>query len=103
MTKKFSTFLVGLVATVGVSTTALGEEPYKGKTLRFIVAFSPGGGFDLYTRAIARHISKHLPGHPTTVVQNMTGAAGLISANYIYKKGPRSADTTFLDRDGTGL
>ncbi len=69
-----------------MSTTALGEEPYKGKTLRFIVAFSPGGGFDLYTRAIARHISKHLPGHPTTMVQNMTGGGGIRSANYMYKK-----------------
>lgn len=78
--------VIGLASLVGASATALGEEPYKGKTLRFIVAFSPGGGFDLYTRAIARHISKHLPGHPTTMVQNMTGAGGIISANYMYKK-----------------
>ncbi|MFQ5815939.1 MAG: Bug family tripartite tricarboxylate transporter substrate binding protein [Candidatus Hydrothermarchaeaceae archaeon] len=78
--------IIGIALLVSASTTAWGEEPYKGKTLRFIVAYSPGGGFDTYTRAIARHISKHIPGHPTTIVQNMTGAGGFIAANYMYNK-----------------
>ena len=47
---------------------------------------SPGGGYDTYTRAAARHISKHFPGNPTPVVQNLTGAGGLIVANYLYNK-----------------
>lgn len=62
------------------------ESAYKGKTLRFIVAFSPGGGFDTYTRAIARHMGKHIPGNPAVVVDNMTGAGGIIQANYMYRK-----------------
>ena len=62
------------------------DDFYKGKTLRLIVGFSPGGGYDTYTRLIARHISKYLPGNPTVLVQNMTGAGSLIAANYIAKR-----------------
>ncbi len=79
--------LVGVFALVaGASTAALGEEFYKGKTIRFVVGFSPGGGYDTYTRAVARHIGKYIPGNPTPIVQNMTGAGSLIAANYIYKR-----------------
>ncbi|MEK7229229.1 MAG: tripartite tricarboxylate transporter substrate-binding protein [Candidatus Binatota bacterium] len=57
---------------------------YKGKTIRLIVAFSAGGGFDTYSRAIARHLAKHIPGNPAIIVDNMTGAGGIIQANYMY-------------------
>lgn len=86
MSKKYSYFLLGLVFALGASTPALGEEFYKGKTFQFIVGFSPGGGYDTYTRLIARHISKYIPGNPTPIVQNMTGAGSLIAANYIAKR-----------------
>ena len=62
------------------------EDFYKGKTIRFIVGHAPGGGYDTYTRTTARHITKHFPGKPTPVVQNLTGAGGLIAGNYIYNK-----------------
>ena len=58
---------------------------YKGKTIRMVVAFSPGGGFDTYSRAIGRHLGKHIPGNPTVVVENMTGAGGIIQANFMYQ------------------
>ena len=48
---------------------AFGEDFYAGKTVRFVVGFSPGGGYDIYTRTIARHMGKHLPGKPTSVVE----------------------------------
>jgi tripartite-type tricarboxylate transporter receptor subunit TctC len=51
-----------------------------------IVAFSPGGGFDTYSRAIGRHLGKHIPGNPSVVVDNMTGAGGIIHANFMYLK-----------------
>jgi tripartite-type tricarboxylate transporter receptor subunit TctC len=60
------------------------QEFYKGKTLRIIVGASAGGGFDTYTRVIARHIGKHLPGNPAVIVQNMPGAGQLIAANHLY-------------------
>jgi tripartite-type tricarboxylate transporter receptor subunit TctC len=65
---------------------ALAQEPYyKGKTIRIIVGFSAGGGYDTYSRVISRHLGKHIPGNPTIVVENMAGAASLISANHTYK------------------
>ena len=64
------------------------DEFYKGKTVTFVVGFSAGGGFDTYTRLIARHFAKHLPGNPTVVVENRTGAGSLIAANYIYNQAP---------------
>lgn len=62
---------------------SLGQEYYKGKTLRIIVGYASGGGFDLYSRAIARHIGRHIPGNPTVIVENMPGAGGIILANYL--------------------
>ncbi|MBI4489934.1 MAG: hypothetical protein HY694_12675 [Deltaproteobacteria bacterium] len=74
---------LALLAATGHAST---HEFYKGKTVRMIVAFSPGGGFDTYTRAIGRHIGKHIPGNPNIVVENMTGAGGIIQANYMFHK-----------------
>lgn len=61
------------------------ESFYKGKTVRIVVGFSPGGGFDTYSRAIARHLGRHIPGNPSVIVENMTGAGSLISANHVFK------------------
>ena len=58
---------------------------YEGKTIRIIVGASAGGGYDTYSRVIARHLGKHIAGNPTLVVENMPGAGTLISANYVYK------------------
>lgn len=81
--------IVGITLLTGVPFTAAAEEFFKGKTLTFVVGFSAGGGFDTYTRLIARHFSKHVPGNPRIVVQNRTGAGSLIAANYIYNKAKR--------------
>ena len=61
------------------------HEFYKGKTIRIIVGATPGGGYDTYSRAIARHLGKHVPGGPAVIVDNMAGAGTLIAANYTYK------------------
>jgi tripartite-type tricarboxylate transporter receptor subunit TctC len=58
---------------------------YEGKTIRIVVGFSPGGGFDVYARTLARHLPNHIPGNPTVIVQNMPGAGSLIAANHVYK------------------
>jgi tripartite-type tricarboxylate transporter receptor subunit TctC len=71
---------------LNVSAFALAEDFYKGKTIRFVVGVAAGGGYDTYARAVARHISNHIPGKPATVVENMTGAGGLVAANYLYKQ-----------------
>ncbi len=78
--------IVGITLLTGVTFTAAAADFYKGKTVTFVVGFSAGGGFDTYTRLIARHISRHIPGNPRIVVQNRTGAGSLIAANYLYNK-----------------
>jgi tripartite-type tricarboxylate transporter receptor subunit TctC len=75
-----------LLALVLVSgTAAAADDFYKGKTIRIVVGFSAGGGFDTYARALARHMTKHIPGQPAVVVENMTGAGSLIAANHVFK------------------
>ena len=62
----------------------LADDFYKGKTVRIIVGGSAGGGFDTYSRVMARHMGKHIPGHPAIIVENMTGGATLIAAKYLH-------------------
>jgi tripartite-type tricarboxylate transporter receptor subunit TctC len=73
-------------------SSAIADDFYKGKTIRVTVGLAPGGGYDTYARAVARHMGKHIPGNPSFVVDNMEGAGSLIAANYTYNK---------ADRDGT--
>ncbi len=61
------------------------HEFYKGKTIRLVVGLSAGGGFDTYSRMISRHMGKHIPGNPTVIVENVTGAGSRIAANQLYK------------------
>lgn len=70
---------------IGAPGYASNHEYYRGKTVRIIVGLSAGGGFDVYARALARHMGKHIPGNPTFVVENMPGAGSMISANHVYK------------------
>jgi tripartite-type tricarboxylate transporter receptor subunit TctC len=76
-------------------------EFYKGKTVRIVVGFSPGGGYDQYARLVARHIGRHIPGNPTVVVQNMPGSASLKSVQYLDAGAP--ADGTLMVTYNPGL
>ncbi len=63
---------------VGPSTAAANvADFYNGKQVRMVIGVSPGGGFDAFGRLVARHIGRHIPGHPTLVPQNLPGASGL--------------------------
>ncbi len=84
MRRIFFTWIALIVLALVPEQPAGAQEFYKDKTIRFIVGYSAGGSFDLYTRVIARHFSKHVPGNPTTLVENMTGASGIIAANHLY-------------------
>ena len=76
--------LAGVVS-LSVSQPSRAQE-YKDKTLTIIVGYSPGGSFDLYARVLARYIGRYLPGNPTRIVENMTGAGGIIAANHLYNR-----------------
>jgi tripartite-type tricarboxylate transporter receptor subunit TctC len=66
--------------------TASAQEFYKGKTVRIVVGFAAGGGFDSYARAIARHMGKQIPGNPGMIVENVAGAGSLLAANDLYNR-----------------
>jgi tripartite-type tricarboxylate transporter receptor subunit TctC len=79
------TVVVGLSFAMASFVSAASDEFFKGKVIRIVVGFSPGGGFDTYARAVSRYMGKYVPGNPTIVVENMTGAGSLIAANHIFK------------------
>jgi tripartite-type tricarboxylate transporter receptor subunit TctC len=62
---------------------------YRGKQLRMIIRSDPGGGYDLYSRLLARFIVNHIPGNPTIIPENMPAAGGIAAANYVANVAPR--------------
>jgi tripartite-type tricarboxylate transporter receptor subunit TctC len=87
MRKTFLALLLttALASVLNTSSSFAAAPFYEGKSIRVIVGYSAGGGYDAYARVLARHMGKHVPGNPTFVVENMTGAGSLVAANYVYK------------------
>jgi len=87
--------LLALCSGLALSTTALAQDNkalenfYKGKTIRIVVSSEPGGSYDGYSRLVARHLGRFLPGNPQFVVQNMPGAGGLVATNWLYNVAPK--------------
>ena len=75
-----------LVVATGVPAGAQeqSEDFYRNQTIRIMVN-ATGGGFDVSARALARHLGRHIPGNPAAVVETMSGAGGLVAANYLYR------------------
>lgn len=67
---------------------------YRGRTISIVVGYAPGGGFDITSRLLAKHMGNHIPGHPTMVVLNRPGAGSLVAANLVY--GTLRKDGTFI-------
>lgn len=91
------TLALGAVPTL--ATAQSGEEFYDGKTIDYIVATAPGGGFDTYGRLVAEYMQRYLPGSKI-VVRNMPGAGHVLGANYIYGADP---DGLTIGSFNTGL
>ena len=77
------------------------EAFYKGKTMQLLIGFGPGGGYDLYGRAVARHMGRFIPGNPTLVPQNMAGAGSVRAASYLYNAAPK--DGTVIGTFSRGI
>jgi tripartite-type tricarboxylate transporter receptor subunit TctC len=84
--------LLALSVILGTSAAAAAQQSvadfYRGKTLRIVVGVGVGSGYDINARAIARHLSAHLPGNPTVIVQNQPGAGSVTMANALFNTGP---------------
>ena len=59
------------------------DARFQGQIVQIVVGRTAGGTYDLYTRAIAQHLGRHLPGDPKVVVENMPGAGGLLALKYL--------------------
>ena len=73
---------------VGLFLSSAGAQDkfFEGRTIRIIVGFTAGGGFDAYSRTLARHWGKYIPGNPTVLVENMPGAGSMIAANHNFNQ-----------------
>ena len=85
------------IACVAASGGALAQD----NAIRIIVGFSPGGGFDMYARLLARHYGRHLPGNPNIIVQNMPGSSSLKAVQYLDQGAPK--DGNYITAFNPGL
>jgi len=76
-----------------VAAPAAETDFYAGKSIALLIGFSPGGGYDLYARTLARHMGRHIPGNPKLIPQNMPGAGSLKAVNYLYNVAPKDGTT----------
>ncbi len=74
---------------VGAASSQTVEQFYAGRQLRFILGHPAGGDYDLGGRLLSRYFSRHIPGHPTIVLQTMPAAASVVATNYLYSHAPR--------------
>jgi tripartite-type tricarboxylate transporter receptor subunit TctC len=72
------------------------ESFYRGKTLNMVIGFAIGGSNDIYARAVARHIGKHIPGNPTVVPRNMPGGGSLVASNHVFNVAAKDGTTLAL-------
>jgi tripartite-type tricarboxylate transporter receptor subunit TctC len=89
--------LIALAAGMLAAQAQPAEDFFRNKKeLNIITSSSPGGGYDQYSRLMARYMSKYLPGNPNIIVQNMVGGGGIRAANYIYNVAPKDGSVFCL-------
>jgi len=95
-------WVISCLFMLGISAPIISAAPaayYEGKTIRVIIPFSPGGGTDTFGRLIARFLGEHVPGRPTVIAENVTGAGGLLGANEFAERVAHDG-TTLLTASG---
>ena len=89
MIKAAAALLGLLVLNAASAAQPAGGGANVGKTVRMIIGFGVGGGYDLWARTVAQHMGRHLPGNPTLVPQNMPAGGSIAAANFLYEVAPR--------------
>jgi tripartite-type tricarboxylate transporter receptor subunit TctC len=75
----------------------------QGQSINLVVGYPPGAAYDIYSRTLARHLGKHLPGHPNVIAQNMAGAGSLRAANFLYNAAPKDGSTIGMFARGMAM
>src|SRR5205807_433188 len=76
--------LISAVLVIAPASAQRVEDVYRGKTINLYIGTTPGGGYDLYARLVARFLGAHIPGNPTVLPRNMPGAGSRTAAGYVY-------------------
>jgi tripartite-type tricarboxylate transporter receptor subunit TctC len=79
------------------------EAFYRGKAITMLVGSAVGGGYDIYGRVFARHMSRHIPGNPTIIVKNMPAAAGLAAASALYATADKDGSVIAAFTNGAAM
>ena len=83
-----TTFALSLAQSVSASADPIADF-YHGKTVRMIIGYGVGGGYDLYARIAAEFLGRHIPGNPLVLPENMTGAGSFVAAKYLSEVAPK--------------
>jgi len=81
--------VLAMTISAQIAHADVAEQFYRKTDLNIVVASGVGGGYDTYSRALARHLSRHLHGNTSIIVRNMPGAAGLTATNWLFSIAPR--------------
>ena len=100
----FAAAFVTALAVSGQPATAQSVEAfYSGRTVSLLIGFGVGGGNDAWSRTLAKHMGRHIPGNPSVVPKNMPGAGGLKMTNYVYNAAPKDGTVFGLTNAGIPL
>jgi tripartite-type tricarboxylate transporter receptor subunit TctC len=101
----FAKILLGLIIGTATLAPAAAQDDwtYKNRTITIFSAGTAGGGYDFYSRLLARHLGRHLPGNPNIIVKNMPGAGGIVLANYLQVRGARDGTEFAALEHGTAF
>ena len=101
--KTLRSMIIGIAALLMLAgaTWAADAPFYEGKTIRIVVGYSPGGGFDTFSRLLGRFFSKHVPGNPSVLVMNMPGGGSISAANRVYAMQPGNGLTVVVFNAGS--
>ena len=98
-----ATGLLSAMVVAGGASAQPADEFYKGKTLTILSGHSAAGAYSAYARLLERHMGKHIPGNPTTVLKFMEGATGLTLANWLFNAAPKDGLSIGIFHERIGL
>src|SRR5437899_13080978 len=83
---------LSLLVVMAFGASAHAQAPaefYRGKQIKLVVGTAAGQDYDLWARLIGRHITRHIPGNPSLIVENMPGAGHIVATNHLFNVAAR--------------
>ena len=96
-------FGLSAALSLAASPAALGQDFYAGKSITMLVGSATGGGYDVYSRLIARHWSNYIPGNPSIIIRNMPAAGSLVAMNSLANASPKDGTTIAAVQNHIGI